>query len=193
KHFPGAVVVRLETNYRSTRLILEAANAVIGNNPSRHDKRLRSALGEGEPVQFVELDDEEGEAEHVVKEIVGATQSGKARLSDFAVLFRTAVQPRAFEAKLRARNVPYVLVGGMSFFDRKEVRDVIAFLKLVHNPDDESSLLRVVNVPPRGVGDTTVDRVLEHATTHGISAGKAFDEAEKIDKLPPVAVAAVRA
>jgi DNA helicase II / ATP-dependent DNA helicase PcrA len=80
----------------------------------------------------------------------------------------------------------------MSFFDRKEVRDILAFLKLVQNPDDEMSLLRIVNVPPRGVGDTTVDRVLEYATTHGISAGKAFDEAEKIEKLPPAAVAAVR-
>jgi DNA helicase-2/ATP-dependent DNA helicase PcrA len=133
------------------------------------------------------------EAEHVVKEITTSVQTGRARFSDFAVLFRTAVQPRAFEAKLRSRNVPYVLVGGMSFFDRKEVRDIVAFLKLVANPDDESSLLRVVNVPPRGVGDTTVDRVVEYATTHGISAGRAFDEAEKIEKLPPAAVAAVRA
>jgi DNA helicase-2/ATP-dependent DNA helicase PcrA len=193
KHFPGAVVVRLETNYRSTRQILDAANAVIRNNPSRHEKSLRSALGEGDPVLFQELDDEESEAEFVVKEITSAVATGRARHADFAVLFRTAVQPRAFEAKLRARNVPYVLVGGMSFFDRKEVRDIVSFLKLVANPDDESSLLRVVNVPPRGVGDTTVDRVLEYATTHGISAGKAFDEAEKIEKVPPSAVAAVRA
>ena len=193
KHFPGATVVRLETNYRSTRQILDAANAVIRNNPSRHDKTLRSSLGEGEPVLFQETDDEETEAETVVKEIVTAAQSGRARYSDFAVLFRTAVQPRAFEAKLRARNVPYVLVGGMSFFDRKEVRDVIAFLKLVQNPDDEMSLLRVVNVPPRGVGDTTIDRVLEHATKHGITAGAAFDQAAVIDKVPPAAAAAVQA
>src|SRR6185436_6850070 len=134
--------------------ILDAANAVIGNNPARHDKSLRSALGDGDPVTFQVEDDEEAEADFVVKEIGSAVQSGRARYSDFAVLFRTAVQPRAFEAKLRAKNVPYVLVGGMSFFDRKEVRDVIAFLKLVQNPDDEMSLLRVVNVPPRGVGDT---------------------------------------
>jgi DNA helicase-2/ATP-dependent DNA helicase PcrA len=192
KHFPGAVVVRLETNYRSTRQILDAANAVIRNNPARHDKSLRSALGEGEPVLFQEMEDEEAEAETVVKEIQTSVASGRARHSDYAILFRTAVQPRAFEAKLRARNVPYVLVGGMSFFDRKEVRDVIAFLKLVQNPDDEMSLLRVVNVPPRGVGDATVDRVLEHATTHGMSAGKAFDEAQTIEKVPPSAVAAVR-
>jgi DNA helicase-2/ATP-dependent DNA helicase PcrA len=192
KHFPGAVVVRLLTNYRSTKPILDAANAVIRNNPSRHEKELVSALGPGEPVQILELDDEESEAEHVVKEISASVQTGRARYSDFAVLFRTAVQPRAFEAKLRSRNVPYVLVGGMSFFDRKEVRDVVAFLKLVQNPDDEPSLLRVVNVPPRGVGDTTVDRVVEYATAHGISAGRAFDEAEKIEKLPPAAVAAVR-
>jgi DNA helicase-2/ATP-dependent DNA helicase PcrA len=193
KHFPGAVVVRLERNYRSTAQILDAANAVIRNNPSRHEKSLRSELGAGDPVLFQVLEDEEGEAEYVVKEIQTAVQSGRARPSDFAILFRTAVQPRAFEAKLRARNVPYVLVGGMSFFDRKEVRDVVAFLKLVQNPDDEMSLLRVVNVPPRGVGATTVDRVLEYATAHGVSAGKAFDEAEKIEGLPPAAVAAVAA
>jgi DNA helicase-2/ATP-dependent DNA helicase PcrA len=192
KHFPGAVVVRLETNYRSTRQILDAANSVIRNNPSRHEKSLKSALGEGDPVLFQVLEDEEAEAEYVVKEITTAVASGRARHSDFAVLFRTAVQPRVFEAKLRARAVPYVLVGGMSFFDRKEVRDIVSFLKLVQNPDDETSLLRVVNVPPRGVGDTTIDRVLEYATTHGISAGKAFDEAEKIEKLPPAAVAAVQ-
>jgi DNA helicase-2/ATP-dependent DNA helicase PcrA len=192
KHFPGAVVVRLETNYRSTRQILDAANSVIRNNPSRHEKSLKSALGEGDPVLFQVLEDEEAEAEYVVKEITTAVASGRARHSDFAVLFRTAVQPRVFEAKLRARAVPYVLVGGMSFFDRKEVRDIVSFLKLVQNPDDETSLLRVVNVPPRGVGDTTIDRILEYATTHGISAGRAFDEAEKIEKLPPVAVAAVR-
>jgi len=193
KHFPGAAVVRLLTNYRSTKPILDAANAVIRNNPSRHAKELTSALGAGEPVTILELDDEETESEHVVKEITTAVQTGRARFSDFAILFRTAVQPRAFEAKLRARNVPYILVGGMSFFDRKEVRDVVAFLKLVRNPDDESSLLRVVNVPPRGVGDSTVDRVVEYATTHGISAGRAFDEAQMIEKLPPTAVAAVRA
>jgi DNA helicase-2/ATP-dependent DNA helicase PcrA len=192
KHFPGAVVVRLERNYRSTAQILDAANAVIRNNPTRHDKSLRSELGPGEPVLFQVMEDEEDEAEQVVKEIVTAAQSGRARYSDFAILFRTAVQPRAFEAKLRAKNVPYVLVGGMSFFDRKEVKDVIAFLKLVQNPDDEMSLLRVVNVPPRGVGATTVDRVLEYATAHGISAGKAFDEAEKVEGLPPAAVAAVQ-
>src|SRR5207247_10551384 len=176
------------TTYRSTRQILEAANAVIRNNPARHKKSLRSAVGDGDPVGFQVLDDEEGEAEFVVKEIATAVQSGRARHSDFAVLFRTAVQPRAFEAKLRAKRIPYVLVGGMSFFDRKEVRDVIAFLKLVQNPDDEMSLLRVVNVPPRGVGDTTVDRVLEYATTHGMSAGKAVGEAQMIEKVPPSAV-----
>src|SRR5690606_14889073 len=96
--------------------------------------------------------DENTEAEYVVKELMDRVRQGRSRFGDFAILFRTATQPRPFEAELRARGVPYVLVGGMSFFDRKEVRDVLAYLRLVANPADESSLLRIVNTPPRGVG-----------------------------------------
>jgi DNA helicase-2/ATP-dependent DNA helicase PcrA len=191
RDFRKATVVRLETNYRSTRPILEAANAVIRNNTSRHEKSLRSALGDGTPIAVVEAEDEEKEADFVVRDILERLKKDKARLSDIAILFRTAMQPRPFEARLRAEKIRYDLVGGMSFFDRKEVRDVLAFLKLVVNPDDEVSLLRVVNVPPRGVGDTTVDRVLEFATSEGIPASKAFERAAEIPKVPPAAAAAV--
>ncbi|TAJ18224.1 MAG: hypothetical protein EPO68_08205, partial [Planctomycetota bacterium] len=122
KDFTGAKVVRLETNYRSTAEILSAANRVIRNNPSRHAKELRSALGSGVPVTIAAAEDETAEAEHVVREIKKLVTEKKARHADFAILFRTGQQPRPFEAALRAQQLPYELVGGMSFFDRKEVR-----------------------------------------------------------------------
>ena len=195
KHFPEARVVRLGTNYRSTPQILELAQRVIRNNPERHDKDLRSALPDGPPVGVVALEDEMAEAEWVVERIAEAVRDKQARLGDFAVLFRTAVQPRAFEEVLRARGLPYVLVGGMSFFDRKEVRDVLAYVKLCANPNDEIALLRIVNTPPRGVGKATLERVLAHATARGISAAQAFAEAAAnagaVAGAAPAAVAVV--
>lgn len=191
KSFPGAKMVKLETNYRSTAQILGAANRVIQNNPNRHDKALRSAIGDGEPLMAVTMRDESVEAETVVAEIKHLVSQGHS-YSDFAILFRTAVQPRPFEAELRMKEVPYVLVGGMSFFDRKEVRDVLAYLRVVANPRDEASLLRIVNSPPRGVGKTTLDRVLEFATQEGISVADAFDRAQEIPKINMKAVEAVQ-
>jgi len=191
KSFPGAKVVKLETNYRSTAQILGAANRVIKHNPNRHEKALRSAIGDGEPLMAVTMRDESVEAEKVVAEIKHLVSQGHS-YSDFAILFRTAVQPRPFEAELRMKEVPYVLVGGMSFFDRKEVRDVLAYLRVVANPRDEASLLRIVNSPPRGVGKTTLDRVLEFATQEGVSVADAFDRAQEIPKINMKAVEAVQ-
>ena len=175
KDFTGAVVVRLETNYRSTEQILAAANAVIKNNKSRHEKTLKAACGSGEPVRIFPCEDEEHESEFVVDEIIRDTRANRIKYGDIAILFRTAVQPRAFETRLRASRIPYDLVGGMSFFDRKEVRDILAYVRLAANPFDESSLLRVVNVPPRGVGKASMDKVIDAATRDGISAAAVFD------------------
>jgi len=193
RDFEGAKVVRLETNYRSTQPILEAANAVISRNSARHEKALQSAKGDGEPVRRVRYRDETTEARRVVEEILEPLRRREARPRDFAVLCRTQVQFRPFEAELRAAGIPYVVVGGMSFFDRKEVRDVVAFLKLALHREDETSLLRVVNTPPRGVGKTSLDRVLAFATERGISAAAAFEQGDAIDGLNPQALAGYRA
>jgi DNA helicase-2/ATP-dependent DNA helicase PcrA len=192
RDFHDALVVRLETNYRSTAPILEVANRLIRCNPKRHAKELRSALGEGERVQAHRLEDETEEAEFVVHAIQSLVRARRARSGDCAVLFRTQTQPRALEAALRARAVPYVLVGGMSFFDRKEVRDVLAYLKLLANPEDEVSWLRVVNRPPRGVGKASLERVAAFAAEHGIALGAACDRATEIDGVPAVAADALR-
>jgi DNA helicase-2/ATP-dependent DNA helicase PcrA len=192
RDFEGAKIVRLQTNYRSTRPILEAANTVIGHNASRHEKVLESARGEGEPVRFARLKDETSEAAFVVMEIRKLVRYGEARAADFAILCRTQVQFRPLEAELRAHALPYVVVGGMSFFDRKEVRDIVAFLKLAVNPRDETSLLRVINTPSRGVGKASLDRVLAFATENGISAGEAFERAGEIADLSAAAVEGYR-
>jgi DNA helicase-2/ATP-dependent DNA helicase PcrA len=193
RDFPGARVVRLQTNYRSTRPILEAANVVIRKNAARHEKALEAARGDGEPVRFVRLKDEMSEAQYVVKEIRNLLRLELAKPGDFAILCRTQVQFRLFEGELRANGLPYVLVGGMSFFDRKEVRDIVSFLKLALNPLDETALLRVINTPARGVGKASLDRVLAFATEHGISASQAFDRAAEIADLSPQSVEGYKA
>lgn len=192
KDFPKATVVRLETNYRSTAQIIEGANAVIRNNPSRHEKVLCSAAGDGEDIITRRLPDEEAEAQFVVEGIIERVQSENLPLGDFAILFRTAIQPRPFEVQLRHHGIPYNLVGGLSFFDRKEVRDVLAYLKLVANPDDELSLLRVINTPPRGIGTTSIERMLSAAAKGSVPLAELLRRGGTIPGVPDGPATAAR-
>ena len=169
--WPEAKVVRLEDNYRSKAPILELANTLIAHNSTRHKKVLRPSRDGGIPPKIVRFDNETKEAEEVVRDIrmrLDVTDGPRTAASDIAILFRANEQPRAFELELRRNKVPYVLVGGQSFYDRKEVRDVLSYLKVIANPNDEVALLRIINVPSRGIGSGTIEALLEHA----VSAGK---------------------
>jgi len=185
--WPDAKIVRLETNYRSTHEILAWANRLILFNRHRHRKVLRATC-RGAPPQILQLEDEETEARTVVDGIRSRIEKKLGRPRDFAILFRTNEQPRAFEMELRRAGVPYVLVGGQSFYDRKEVRDVLAYLKLLVNPRDEVSLLRVINVPPRGIGQTTVTRLVEDAVARGRPVWDVAARASELDYVPAVAL-----
>ncbi len=156
--FPGAKIVKLEQNYRSTKTILAAANAVIANNKQRHGKELWSQLGEGEVITHAVAPTSEVEAQWVAREIDKLHKEGR-RWSDFAVLYRSNLQSKALEEELRAASVPYVMYGGQQFFERKEVKDVIAYLRVALNPRDDLALRRIINYPARGIGATTVDRL----------------------------------
>ncbi len=157
--WPGTKVVTLDQNYRSTGTILGAANAVIARNPKRSPKDLWSELGEGGPVTVIACSSGEDEAEAVVEAITALVASGRCRAGDCAVMFRTNAQSRLFEDVLRRERIRYVVMGGMRFYDRKEVRDFLAYLSFLHNRRDEVSLLRIVNYPPRGIGRETVARL----------------------------------
>lgn len=166
-HFPEAQVFRLEDNYRCTDRILELANRLVRHNRGRHDKTLRAHKTSADEVRTIEYPDEQLEAEKVVAEIRFLIQQKGVDPGDFAILFRTNEQPRAFEAELRRREVPYILIGSQSFYDRKEIRDVLAYLKAIAHPGDEASLLRIINVPARGIGTATVQKVHERAVREG--------------------------
>ena len=176
RHFPGARVVRLEENYRSTRRIIAAANAVISANPLRHDKKLRTANPVGAEIEYFENDDDTIEAELVAREIATRRLTQKLKFGDFAVLFRMNTQARALEEAFRARNLPYKVVGATSFFERKEVGDAIAYLRSVVYPSDEIALRRILNYPARGIGRTTIMKAGDEARTRGTSFLQALRE-----------------
>jgi DNA helicase II / ATP-dependent DNA helicase PcrA len=168
--WPDAKVVRLEDNYRSCAPILALANALILHNSARHKKILRPSRDTGLEPRMLRMANETLEAESVVAEIrqrLSAEGAERIFPSDVAILFRTNEQPRAFELELRRLRIPYVLVGGMSFYDRKEVRDVLAYLRVLSNPSDEVSMLRVINTPARGIGAASIETLMEQAVEHG--------------------------
>jgi DNA helicase-2/ATP-dependent DNA helicase PcrA len=161
--FPGAAVIKLEQNYRSTRTILAAANAVIANNTQRRGKTLWSDLGAGEPIVHAVASTVEDEAKWVAREIARLKNNDGVRWSDVAILYRSNLQSKLLEDELRQAAVPYVMFGGQQFFERKEVKDVIAYLRVALNPRDDLSLRRVLNYPARGIGAQTVERLVATA------------------------------
>ena len=161
KYFPEVLVVKLEQNYRSTNAILNAANAVIKNNADRREKRLWSDKGRGDPITLWEFRDDEEEAQAIVEELNYNRRIKKVKWRDQAILFRTNQQSRPLETALRKADIRYNLVGGQSFFDRKEIRDFLSYLKLFLNPDDDTGLLRIANVPSRGLSNATMEKLLQ--------------------------------
>ncbi len=184
--FPDARVILLEQNYRSTQRILDAANAVISNNLLRQPKDLWSALGEGERVKRFRAGSDREEASFVADEIDSLSRRG-VPFSEIAVFYRTNAQSRSLEEGLMSRGIPYKVIGGTRFYDRREIRDVLAYLKLVVNAGDEVALRRVLNVPRRGVGDTTVTRLVAFAAEHRIPFGEALARAEEAGASPKAA------
>jgi DNA helicase-2/ATP-dependent DNA helicase PcrA len=187
--FPDAHVVKLEQNYRSTQTILSAANAVIAHNRARKPKELWSDLGQGSPVHVRELEDEHAEARFVVSEIEGLVDSGNSR-DEIAVFYRTNAQSRVLEDMLVRYGVSYQVIGGTRFYERAEIKDALAYLNLLVNPQDVVAFQRVVNAPRRGIGQTSQGRLVSHANTIGASI---WDVAASPEAVPGLAAAATKA
>jgi DNA helicase-2/ATP-dependent DNA helicase PcrA len=177
KDFGGADTIALEQNYRSTNAILDAATAVIDNNRDRKPKRLWSELGQGDPVEVVEVEDEHAEARFVAAEIARQVESGSSA-SEIAVFYRTNAQSRVLEDVLVRQGVPYQVIGGPRFYERAEIKDVVAYLSVLDNTDDAVALMRIANRPRRGIGDTSIQRMVAHATALGISLWDATADPE---------------
>jgi DNA helicase-2/ATP-dependent DNA helicase PcrA len=176
--FPDATTVVLDQNYRSTQTILTAANAVIANNLTRKPKNLWTDQGSGDKIIKYSAEDEQDEASFDSGEVTRLHDQGDRRWSDFAVFYRTNAQSRAVEERLTRVGIPYKVIGGTRFYDRREVKDALAYLKAANNPADEVSLKRVVNVPKRGVGDTTIAKLEQWANAHGVTFGQALEHVD---------------
>ena len=181
--FPDAKVIRLEQNYRSTKNILNAANAVIANNTSRKSKTLWTENSEGERIHFRQFMNGYEEAEYVAGEIGKLKRNGLGNYRDCAILYRTNAQSRIFEEKFIAANIPYKLVGGVNFYARKEIKDLLCYLKTINNARDDLAVQRIINVPKRGIGATTLGRVQDYADNMGISLYEALRVAEEVPSI----------
>ena len=180
--FPGAKTIKLEQNYRSTQTILNAANEVIKNNTGRKDKTLWTANGEGDKINFDIYNDGYAEADGVVKRICDNIKDGW-NYDDMAILYRTNAQSRLLEEKLIVNNVPYRIYGGINFYQRKEIKDILAYLKTIDNGLDGQAVKRIINVPKRGIGATTINRIQEFADFNNITFWDALCNAEQIPNI----------
>lgn len=188
KVFPDAKVVKLEQNYRSTQNILNAANGVIANNRGRKEKALWTENEQGEPILFQQFQNGYEEAEYVSGEISKKVREGEAEYQDFAVLYRTNAQSRLFEEKFLYANIPYKIVGGVNFYSRKEIKDILAYLKTIDNGKDDLAVRRIINVPKRGIGNVTLAKVQAYADSRDISFFEALEEAGEIPGLGKAAL-----
>ncbi|EMA6343764.1 DNA helicase PcrA [Bacillus cytotoxicus] len=180
KDYENAKVILLEQNYRSTKNILNAANAVIENNINRKPKKLWTENQIGSKISYYRAATEKDEAYFVAKKIRDEVQMGNRKYTDFAVLYRTNAQSRMVEEIFLKSNIPYKIVGGIKFYDRKEIKDILAYLRLIANPDDEISFARIINMPKRGIGATSIDKIINYGVQNGISLTAVLDEIEHV-------------
>lgn len=192
KDFPGAKVIKLEQNYRSTKTILDAANCVISKNFGRKSKRLWTENNEGIPIIYNNTLDERDEANFIISEIEKLSIEDNRDMGDFAILYRTNAQSRVIEEMCMTSGISYKIVGGFRFYDRKEVKDIIAYLRVIQNPDEDLSVKRIINVPKRGIGNTTVQKIEAYAKNSGDSLYGAMLEVDEIDELGPKAKKSIK-
>jgi len=183
EEYPKLAVIKLEQNYRSTVRILEAANHLIAHNTKLFEKKLWSELGYGDPIQVIATKDDEEEAETIVRRMMAQRFELRSKWSDFAILYRGNHQARIFEEKLRAEHIPYVLSGGQSFFDRTEIKDIIAYLRLLLNSDDDPAFIRAITTPKRGIGTQTLEKLGHYAAGRNVSLFTAVFEAGLASQL----------
>ena len=182
--FPDLEVIKLEQNYRSTGRILRAANTLIDNNPHLINKVLWSELGPGDPLRFISSENEDSECERVVNEIIDMRLKRRCKYSNFAILYRGNYQAKLVEIKLQAQNIPYEITGGQSFYAKTEIKDVMAYLRLLVNPDDDNALLRIINTPRRQIGPTTLEKLGGYANKRGLSLYDTIDEVALSASMP---------
>ena len=180
KDYPDVSLYRLEQNYRSTKTIVNAANSIISHNKNKIDKVVWTSNDQGAPIQINRLATDAEEGRHVASNIFEHKMQEQRKNADFAILYRTNAQSRAMEDALRKRDIPYRIYGGLSFYQRKEIKDVLAYLRLVVNPKDEESLKRIINYPPRGIGQTTVDKLVVTSKLHNLPLFETLDRAQEL-------------
>lgn len=183
KDYPDAKLIKLEQNYRSTQVILDAANAVIENNTGRKPKNLWTDNGTGREITYFQAMDERDEARFVIEQLQRLQQEENMRLGDMAVLYRTNTQSRVFEEMLIKSGISYNMVGGTKFYERKEIKDILAYLRVIFNPNDSLSLLRIINVPRRGIGDATLGRLQAYAAENGLHLFEVLSNAAAVPGL----------